>query len=245
MSWAINGVALSKVHVISTAVDTPWKTTNAAIHNKKSVFHNEGQDDKTLTLAMHLTGSNRFVLESTLRAQLEASHTILLQAGTNEYVYEDKTECWLIPTSFAVTDKDQILKCTLTGTVDKQTVHSCDTTIHWTADNPIELYTDTRFGAQSVCCDANSNTITCDLSDEPIDLSQRTYLSFWHKVEPGSFSAYALQAHSSGGYCQWDIIPPENNEWTYHQCLLSSPTTIVGSIDLSEITTIKLIYVFA
>jgi hypothetical protein len=209
-----------------------------------AVLHSEGQQPRTLSLSFNLYGSGRFTLETNIRAELEASPAILLVAGTGNYIYENKTECWFIPTKFTITDNAQALKCSLDGVVDEYTIHSCDITTHWSGTG-IVLTTDTRFGAKSIGSQQTTDTFVCDLSTNPVNLSQRKYISLWHKVEPSTFTTLQLEVHSAGGNYVWELDVPTTAGWVYQQCDLAAPDSTVGTPSLSVVTSVKIVYIFA
>lgn len=139
--WCINDLELSNAIVTSRKIGTPWAQTVHDIHSQKSIVSNPNKLAQPITLDVSLRRSTRYDMETSIRAELEASPTIYIES-TQDYVYEDKKYCWIVPLGMNVTDRGGTgpLKCVISGLIDERTIHSCDFNTNWTPQGSVALY---------------------------------------------------------------------------------------------------------
>jgi len=243
--WYINDVELTNTVVSSEKINMPWVNTAHEIYNKKSVVNSPARSAQPIVVDMSLRGANRFNLESSIRAELESSHTVMISCiGSNTYVDEDKTFVWVMPTGFNVKDEHNILRCSISGLIDERIIHSCDFLTNWSGTTGVSLSLSTAYyGQHSIKTTMTLSASTFDASytpAQPCDLSVNTYLSFWlQSVLPStSFSASrVILETATNNYFYWNTTYNANT-WTYENLTLKGPAGTVGSPSLENITKI-------
>jgi len=162
--WYINEVELENVVVTARKINTPWAQTARDIFGKNAIVVTPNRMAQPITLDISLRRSTRYSMESGIRAELETSPTVYLEA-TDNYIYEDKEWCWFIPTGMNVTDKGatQPLRCVISGLLDERTIHSCEFLTGWSGTSlavaPAPASVEPRFGAAAIKSTMGSSNI--------------------------------------------------------------------------------------
>ena len=234
-NWTINDYEIDGF-VTKRDIDTPWFNNDRAIFGKKSLVTNTVRDTKPFRLSIKLRGSDRFDAETSIRAEL-ASPAILIEAN-NKYIYKNKKTCWVMPTGFSVTDKDNELTCEIAGIVDERTLTNCGFTTGWTGDS-IAVSTDTKFGTYSIHDSISTNSYTKYTFPESRDISNATYLNIWHKFDYTYSTSSVLRLYSGAtDYYEWTLTP--STSWSHETFTLSDPIASNGSPSLSNVVAVGL-----
>ncbi len=144
--WRLNSTVLANCIVTARKINTPWAQVARGIYGKKALVSDPNNLAQPITLDISCRGSDRFTMESTIRTILEKSPIILIKS-TDKYIYEDKKQCWIVPSGMNVTDggAKKPLKITISGLIDERTIHSCDFVGDWSGGT-VTIATGTRVG---------------------------------------------------------------------------------------------------
>lgn len=243
--WYLNDVEIVNSIVTTRKIDTPWRTVTHNIPSQKAVVLTPSQDPALITVNTSLRGSNRFSMETSIRAELESTPSILLKS-TGDYVFENRRTVWIVPSGFGVTDKGKTraLECVISAVVDERTIHGCDFTDNW-AGTSLTADTDTKYGKNSIKTTEQgvADHLWTYTPDEAMNLVGAERLCFWIKATQIStwFDTLRIEVYTNSNYEAWDMpttFPADT--WAFEDCDISLPDVTSGTVDYSNITDIKI-----
>jgi len=234
--WYINDYRINPAFVTARNIDTPWAQTTQNIYGAYGLVDSVNREAKPIVIDISLIGSNRFVIESSIRAELEASPIIYIESS-NKYIHKDKHSVWIVPTGMNVTDKGAKipLKCIISGLIDERTIHSCDFLSNWSGSN-LSLATDTRHGAysvkESISTDGVHDTICTAV--EPRNFEEANHLCLWVKSDHADTWFDTFQFGLSDGFTTVfaDTDSFDAATWSYQEIRMQN----YASLDESTIT---------
>jgi len=217
--WYINDLELENAIVTARKIDSPWAQSIYDIHSRKAVLFNPNRTAQQFTLDISLRRATRFDMETSIRAELEESPTIYVET-TGNYVYENKQECWFVPSGMNVIDKgaERPLSCIISGLIDERTIHSCEFTTGWTGTS-ITTDSSTRFGSNSIkdTMSTNVDHYTKFTLPSARDVSKADRLHCWIKASQAStwFDTFQIGMSDGSTTILADVSTITADTWSY------------------------------
>jgi len=247
VKWYLNNIEIMNALITTRKIDHPWATIINEIPSRKAVVRTQSQNPPQLTVDMSLRRAGRFDMESSIRAELESTPSILVKSN-HDFVCDNKKTAWIIPSGFSVTDDERdalMLKCVISALIDQRTIHSCDFTDNWTGTSLIADTTDTKYGKASVKVTESGDTdhLLTYTPDEAIDVEGAEYICMWIKASKSFdwFDPLRIEFCTNANYDGWNLATSfPADTWTFENCDMSLPDISVGTVDYANITSVRL-----
>ena len=243
MTYVINDTTLSAETYVSGRQSTDKWGCNNQVGDNFPYVEQTGQEPTSITFDMNFTGSGRYDMVTSIRADIKDCETILCEFS-DKYLYGNQKYVWLAQSSFNIDEAGgKIIKGTLSGLVDTRTIHSCDFDGCWTAGNNggvPAISEDTMFGKYSLkMTEASSSTRWFRLTPtQNWDLSDYSYICCWIKLSQASswFSSIPLYLETSSmNHYKWDVDSFAADTWHFQRYDLDNPDSTTGSFDISNV----------
>lgn len=254
--WYINDLELSEDTLVTSRQNTSqWHAKIGEIRKHKAVVNTIKRKPRQIVLNIQLRGDDRFLKESSIRAELEKSPSIWLESN-NDHLYENIKYSWFVPTGFNVNDDGHKypLKCILTGTLDERTINNCQFTTGWTnTDSSIVAETykafsehpwinnptyrvNSKVGTNQISAyNATANSTTVYIFPYTRNLSNADAVYCWIYLfnNISSYSAYNIGLCDGSSTAYADVRSDMTTAGWYY---IEKPVSYFTNIDLETIT---------
>jgi len=244
--WYINNVEITNSIVTARKINTPWATIKHEIPGQKAIVRTQSQNPPQLNIDMKLKGAGRFDMETSIRAELESTPSILIKSNT-DIICDNKKTQWIIPSGFGVIDSGNSmrLECALSALIDERTIHSCDFIDNWAGTSVSADTSDTKYGKASVkdIESGDSDHLLTYTPDEPINIEGAEYIGIWIKATQSFdwFDVLRIEFCTNGNYEGWNMATSFAAEtWEIENCDISLPDVSSGTVDYTNITSVRI-----